>query len=65
MLHFGIEKIENITIIGVSGMQPQNHGAFYYVSEAQFYHGLKKIYEQAYLDISCFYRMPPMALQIC
>ncbi len=47
LLHFEIENIENVVIIGVSGVQPQDHGAFYYIPETQFYNGLKKLYEQA------------------
>ncbi len=45
ILHFSSEYIGDRLIIGVSGVQTQDHGSFYYLTDAQFYHGLKRVYE--------------------
>ena len=47
LLHFDWDIIDSIKIIGVSGIQRQNHGSNYFLTEAQFYHGLVKVYEDA------------------
>lgn len=45
ILHFSFEYVEEIPIIGVSGIPPQLHGSNFFISEAKFYHGLKNVYD--------------------
>jgi len=47
LLHFSGVKVEGVSVIGVSGVQPQEHGSFFSVPETILYRGLKKAYEDA------------------
>ena len=47
LLHFGHTRIGGMTVIGASGVQTQDHGAFYYLTESQFYRGLVRAYAEA------------------